>query len=114
VAFGVRNFEHLEDGLKEMRRVLKPGGKLIVLEFSQPRVRGIRQLYELYTQLVASRIGRMVSSNRDAYRYLNDSVRAFPEGKAFLEILDASGYKDTRQDRLSLGVCSLYTGTRPA
>jgi demethylmenaquinone methyltransferase/2-methoxy-6-polyprenyl-1,4-benzoquinol methylase len=113
VAFGVRNFEHLEDGLKEMLRVLKPGGKLIILEFSQPRIRGVRQLYELYTRLVACRIGRMVSSNPDAYRYLNDSVRAFPEGKTFLGILDACGYKETRQDRLSLGVCSLYTGTRP-
>ena len=114
VAFGVRNFEHLEKGLREMLRVLKPGGKLIILEFSQPRTRGVRQLYELYTQLVACRIGRIVSSNRDAYRYLNDSVRAFPEGKTFLGILDACGYKNTRQDRMSLGVCSLYSGVKPA
>jgi demethylmenaquinone methyltransferase / 2-methoxy-6-polyprenyl-1,4-benzoquinol methylase len=113
VAFGVRNFENLEKGLREMLRVLKPGGRLVILEFSQPGTPGVRQLYELYTRLVACRIGRMVSSNRDAYRYLNDSVRAFPEGKTFLEILDTCGYKNTRQDRLTMGVSSLYTGSKP-
>jgi demethylmenaquinone methyltransferase/2-methoxy-6-polyprenyl-1,4-benzoquinol methylase len=112
VAFGVRNFENLEKGLLEMGRVLKNGGKLVVLEFSQPRTPVVCQLYRLYLRLVAPRIGRMVSSNREAYRYLNDSVRAFPEGEQFIRILDGCGYVHTRLRRLSLGICSLYIGEK--
>ncbi|HXD76806.1 MAG TPA: bifunctional demethylmenaquinone methyltransferase/2-methoxy-6-polyprenyl-1,4-benzoquinol methylase UbiE [Puia sp.] len=114
VAFGVRNFENLEKGLQEMRRVLKPGGKLVVLEFSQPRTPGIRQLYLFYLRLVAPGIAKMASSNGDAYRYLNHSVQAFPEGKAFMRILEGCGYTHTRLRRLSLGICSLYVGEKPA
>ena len=112
VAFGVRNFEHLEKGIREMGRVLKPGGKLIVLEFSQPKTPGIRQVYDLYLRLVAPNIGRMISSSREAYQYLNDSVRAFPEGENFIRILDDCGYVHTRLRRLSFGICSLYIGER--
>ena len=112
VAFGVRNFENLEKGLTEMLRVLKPGGRLVVLEFSQPRLPGIRQFYDLYLRLVAPNIGKMVSSSREAYQYLNDSVKAFPEGAAFIQILDGCGYINTRLRRLSLGICSLYTGIK--
>lgn len=110
VAFGVRNFENLEKGLQEMRRVLKPGGKLVVLEFSQPRMPGIRQLYLFYLRLIAPGIAKMASSNGDAYRYLNNSVQAFPEGKEFIRILEGCGYTHTRLRRLSLGICSLYVG----
>src|SRR5579859_6705737 len=112
VAFGVRNFESLEKGLKEMLRVLKPGGRLLVLEFSQPRTPGIRQCYDLYLRLVAPNVGKMISSSREAYQYLNDSVRAFPEGAAFVRILDGCGYSNTRLRRLSLGICTLYTGQK--
>jgi demethylmenaquinone methyltransferase/2-methoxy-6-polyprenyl-1,4-benzoquinol methylase len=114
VAFGVRNFEHLERGLGEMLRVLKPGGRLVVLEFSQPRTPGVRQLYDLYLRLIAPNIGKMVSSSREAYQYLNDSVKAFPEGTAFIRILDACGYAHSRMRRLSLGICSLYIGEKIA
>jgi demethylmenaquinone methyltransferase/2-methoxy-6-polyprenyl-1,4-benzoquinol methylase len=114
VAFGVRNFEHLEQGLQEMRRVLKPGGKLVILEFSQPRAPVIRQLYLLYLRLIAPGIAGMASSNRKAYQYLNDSVQAFPEGERFIRILEGCGYVNTRLRRLSLGVCSLYTGEKVA
>jgi len=113
VAFGVRNFENLEKGLKEMLRVLKPGGQLVVLEFSQPKTPGIRQFYDLYLRLVAPNVGKMVSSNREAYKYLNDSVKAFPEGAAFVGILDGCGYTNTRMRRLSLGICTLYIGEKP-
>jgi demethylmenaquinone methyltransferase/2-methoxy-6-polyprenyl-1,4-benzoquinol methylase len=112
VAFGVRNFENLEKGLKEMLRVLKPGGRLLVLEFSRPRTPGIRQFCDLYLRLVAPNIGKMISSNREAYQYLNDSVKAFPEGNEFIRILDCCGYTGTGLRRLSLGICSLYRGEK--
>jgi demethylmenaquinone methyltransferase/2-methoxy-6-polyprenyl-1,4-benzoquinol methylase len=112
VAFGVRNFENLDEGLQEMLRVLKPGGRLVVLECSQPKTPGIRQVYDLYLRLVAPRVGRMVSSSREAYQYLNDSVRAFPEGEDFVRILDKNGYVHTGLRRLSLGICSIYIGEK--
>ena len=113
VAFGVRNFENLEKGMREMFRVLRPGGRLVVLEFSQPHTPGVRQIYDLYLRLVAPNIGKMVSSSREAYQYLNDSVKAFPEGAAFLDILSTCGYTEPRLRRLSLGICTLYIGERP-
>jgi len=112
VAFGVRNFENLEKGLREMLRVLRPGGRLVVLEFSQPHTPGVRQVYDLYLRLVAPNVGKMVSSSREAYQYLNDSVKAFPEGAAFLDILNNCGYNQARLRRLSLGICTLYIGEK--
>lgn len=113
VAFGVRNFENLEKGLREMLRVLRPGGRLVVLEFSQPHTPGVRQVYDLYLRLVAPNVGKMVSSSREAYKYLNDSVKAFPEGGAFLDILNNCGYAQAHLHRLSLGICTLYIGEKP-
>jgi demethylmenaquinone methyltransferase / 2-methoxy-6-polyprenyl-1,4-benzoquinol methylase len=112
VAFGVRNFENLENGLREMRRVLKPGGKLVVLEFSQPRIPGICQLFRAYMRLIAPRIAGIAASDREAYRYLNDSVQAFPEGEQLIRILEECGFTHTRLKRLSLGVCSVYIGEK--
>jgi demethylmenaquinone methyltransferase / 2-methoxy-6-polyprenyl-1,4-benzoquinol methylase len=112
VAFGVRNFANLEKGLSEIYRVLKPGGKLVVLEFSKPKIIGIEQLYNLYMGIIAPGIGKIFSKNRDAYQYLHDSVQKFPEGKAFTDILNKTGFKENTCKRLSLGISSIYTGTK--
>ena len=112
VAFGVRNFQHLETGLQEMKRVLKPGGKLVVLEFSKPNMPFVRSLYDLYMKIVTPRMGKLFSRNRDAYKYLDESIRKFPEGKQFIDILDKLEYKSTYFKSLSLGICSIYCGTK--
>jgi demethylmenaquinone methyltransferase/2-methoxy-6-polyprenyl-1,4-benzoquinol methylase len=112
VAFGVRNFEHLEKGLAEIKRVLKPGGKLVVLEFSQPKTAGITQLYHVYMKLVAPNVGKIFSKNRNAYKYLDESIKKFPEGKNFTLILDNLGYTNTYCKPLSLGICSIYCGEK--
>ena len=114
VAFGVRNFENLEKGLAEMLRVLKPGGKLVILEFSKPCKRGFKTLYNFYMNIIAPRAGRWVSKNKDAYQYLNQSVKAFPEGETFLHILQQVGFTHTSLKRLSLGICTIYCGRKKA
>ncbi len=110
VAFGVRNFENLEKGLGEIKRVLKPGGKLVILEFSQPQIAGVKQLYNMYMKLVARNVGKLFSKNRNAYKYLDESIKKFPEGKNFTLILDNLGYTNTYCKPLSLGICSIYCG----
>jgi demethylmenaquinone methyltransferase/2-methoxy-6-polyprenyl-1,4-benzoquinol methylase len=112
VAFGVRNFENLRKGLDEMLRVLKPGGKLVVLEFSKPTVSGFKGLYKLYMNLIAPGVGKMISKNKDAYQYLNDSVQAFPQGQDFVNILNEEGYVDTYLKKLTLGICTIYCGKK--
>ena len=112
VAFGVRNFEHLEKGLAEIKRVLKPGGKLVVLEFSQPKTAGVTQLYNVYMKFVAPNVGKIFSKNRNAYKYLDESIKKFPEGKNFTLILDNLGYTNTYCKPLSLGICSIYCGEK--
>jgi len=112
VAFGVRNFEHLEKGLQEILRVLRPGGKLVVLEFSKPKTKGIAQLYTFYMGMVAPEMGKIFSKNKDAYQYLNDSVMRFPEGDAFTGILKSIGFKETTCKRLSFGICTIYCGVK--
>lgn len=112
VAFGVRNFEHLQQGLAEMLRVLKPGGKLVVLEFSKPRRRVFRSLYNLYMNIVAPQAGKWLTKNKDAYQYLTKSVKAFPDGHEFLHILKQTGYTDTYLKTLSLGICTIYCGRK--
>lgn len=109
VAFGVRNYENLRTGLQEMLRVMKPGGKLVVLEFSKPKS-VMKGLYNLYMKTVAPAIGSLISKNRYAYQYLNKSVKAFPEGIEFLKILNETGYTSTYLKTLSLGICTIYCG----
>jgi len=112
VAFGVRNFEDLEKGLAEIKRVLKPGGKLVVLEFSRPKLFGVKSLYNLYMNVVAPGAGKFFSKNRNAYQYLHNSIKKFPEGKNFTLILDDLGYHNTYCKPLSLGICSIYCGEK--
>lgn len=113
VAFGVRNFEHLDTGIGEMFRVIKPGGRIVVLEFSRPRIFPFNLLYRLYFLTILPRIGRYISGHPEAYRYLPDTVMQFPDGDAFLAVLQKIGFQDTRGRTLTFGIASLYTGTKP-
>jgi demethylmenaquinone methyltransferase/2-methoxy-6-polyprenyl-1,4-benzoquinol methylase len=112
VAFGVRNFADLEKGLAEMHRVLTVGGKIIILEFSQPTLFWFKPFYAFYMNWVTPTIGKIFSGNKAAYAYLNESVAAFPEGKDFLSILEKAGFKNISQQKLSLGICSIYCGSK--
>lgn len=112
VAFGVRNFEHLEKGLGDMYRVLKPGGKAVILEFSKPQAFPFKQIYQFYFSWILPKIGRLVSKDNAAYTYLPESVQAFPDGKKFTAILDKLGYQNTLCKSLTLGISSIYVGTK--
>jgi demethylmenaquinone methyltransferase/2-methoxy-6-polyprenyl-1,4-benzoquinol methylase len=112
VAFGVRNFEVLGDGLADIYRVLRPNGKLIVLEFSKPTLFPVKQLYYLYSRYVLPLIGRTISRDKTAYTYLPESVAAFPEGKDFLDHMEQVGYRNLQQKRLTFGICSIYSGQK--
>ncbi|MEM6966446.1 MAG: bifunctional demethylmenaquinone methyltransferase/2-methoxy-6-polyprenyl-1,4-benzoquinol methylase UbiE [Bacteroidota bacterium] len=112
VAFGVRNFENLEKGISEINRVLKKDGKLIVLEFSKPTVFPFKQLFNFYFKYILPLIGRFTSNDKRAYSYLYESVQAFPEGDNFIKVLEKTGFKSNTCKRLSLGICSIYTGIK--
>lgn len=112
VAFGVRNFEHLEQGLKDMHRVLKSGGKVVILEFSKPRKFPFKQVYQFYFKWILPKIGRLISKDSSAYTYLPESVNEFPDGKDFLGILEKTGFKQTECKPLTLGISSIYTGIK--
>lgn len=112
VSFGVRNFEHLEQGLADMFRVLKPGGKTVILEFSKPKAFPLKQLYSFYFKWILPKIGNTISKDQAAYTYLPESVREFPDGQSFLQILKKVGFKDTKCKPLTFGISSIYTGTK--
>ncbi|MBP6302821.1 MAG: bifunctional demethylmenaquinone methyltransferase/2-methoxy-6-polyprenyl-1,4-benzoquinol methylase UbiE [Bacteroidia bacterium] len=108
VAFGVRNFEHLQKGLNEMRRVLKPGGHLIVLEFSKPSAFPVKQLYNFYFKYILPFWGNLLAKHKTAYSYLPESVMAFPEGEQFVAELKKAGYSSAENRPLSFGISSIY------
>lgn len=112
VSFGVRNFENLEKGISEIKRVLRPGGLLIVLEFSKPSGYFFKHIYNFYFRFILPVIGKLISRDTAAYRYLPDSVNAFPCGKDFTAILDKTGFKNTQCKELTFGVSSIYTGLK--
>jgi demethylmenaquinone methyltransferase/2-methoxy-6-polyprenyl-1,4-benzoquinol methylase len=112
VGFGVRNFENLEKGIRDMHRVLKPGGKMIILEFSKPRTIGIKQVYTFYFKYVTPFIGKIFSKDNAAYRYLPESVNAFPDGEDFLNILKKAGQKEAKAIPVTFGIASIYSSTK--
>ena len=112
VAFGVRNFENLEKGLSEIRRVLKPGGSLVILETSVPDKTPFRQGYRCYTRHILPRIGIIFSKDRSAYAYLSDSAAVFPYGKAFNNILDKIGFIAIENRPQTFGVATIYVATK--
>ncbi len=112
VAFGVRNFENLEKGLAEILRVLRPGGRAVVLEFSKPQAFPMKQFYSFYFKFILPKIGRFFSRDSSAYTYLPESVEAFPDGDDFISILSKLGYKNATCQLLTFGISSLYTATK--
>jgi len=112
VAFGVRNFADPLKGLSEMRRVLKRGGLIMVLEFSKPSALPFRQIYGFYFMKILPLVGRVFSKNRNAYRYLPESVRQFPDNDMFMDLLRKTGFTEVKQIKLTLGVVSIYTGIK--
>lgn len=112
VAFGVRNFENLERGLSELCRVLKPGGKVVVLEFSIPRCWLVRWVYAQYSHRLLPRIGAWLSKDRKAYNYLPDSVEEFASPERFIEMLHGVGFTDARAKSQSFGIAHIYQATK--
>ena len=112
VAFGVRNFENLHEGLSEIWRVLKPGGNLVILEFSHPSSFPIKQLYGFYSHAVLPLVGRAISRNKEAYEYLPASVDVFPSGEEFLRRMREAGFREVSSEPLTFGIASLYRGCR--
>ena len=112
VAFGVRNFSDREQGLKEILRVLKPNGTLIVLELSEPQNVIVRWFYNLYFKNVLPLIGKRVSGNSNAYRYLQQTVEKFPMPMEFMSMLKSIGYQEVKHKALSLGLCRIYQANK--
>lgn len=111
-AYGVRNFENLKPGLKEMHRVLRTGGKIAILEFSKPKKFPVKQFYAFYFRYILPSLGKMVSKDARAYTYLPESVAAFPEGAAFCGILEECGFSNAQQRPLTFGITTLYTAVK--
>jgi demethylmenaquinone methyltransferase/2-methoxy-6-polyprenyl-1,4-benzoquinol methylase len=112
VAFGVRNYENLSKGLADMYRVLKPSGKIVILEFSKPKQFPVKQGYNFYFQHILPVFGKVFSKDSRAYTYLPESVAAFPDGEAFTKLMTEIGFKTTKHRSLTFGICSIYTGIK--
>jgi demethylmenaquinone methyltransferase/2-methoxy-6-polyprenyl-1,4-benzoquinol methylase len=112
VGFGVRNYENLEKGLTEMLRVTRSGGKIVILEFSKPKSFPIKQAFGFYSRFIIPFFGKRISKDEKAYAYLPESVAAFPEGKAFTDILSKLGYKQVDATLVSGGIATIYSGIK--
>lgn len=112
VAFGVRNFEDLDKGLSEMCRVLKPGGHLVILELTTPERFPMKQLFAVYSRLVIPTLGKLFSKDNSAYKYLPQTIKAFPQGEVMRGVISRAGFGEVRFRRLTFGICTLYTATK--
>jgi demethylmenaquinone methyltransferase/2-methoxy-6-polyprenyl-1,4-benzoquinol methylase len=112
IAFGLRNFSNWQDGLVELHRILKKGGRLAILEFSAPVVPGFKQIFNLYFTQVLPRIGGAVSGSRGAYEYLPDSVQRFPDQKGLAKMMEETGFSGVEYKNLTGGIAALHTGTK--
>ncbi len=112
VSFGVRNFQNLEKGISDINRVLKPNGRLVILEFSKPKHKISSKFYNLYNGIVAPKMVSIFSKNKDAYEYLNNSINAFPERNDLVAILEKNGFKNCFYKELSLGICCIYVADK--
>ena len=111
-AFGIRNFEHLDKGLSEMYRVLKPGGHLSIVELTAPVSFPMRQLFKVYSHTILPIYGSMLSKDGSAYHYLTASIEAFPQGEQMMEIFKKAGFTETQFKRLTFGICTMYFATK--
>ncbi len=112
IAFGLRNFSNWQDGLRELHRVLKSGGKLVILEFSTPVVPGFRQAFQFYFSTILPRIGGAVSGSRGAYEYLPNSVSKFPDQKNLVAMMRETGFSDVEYKNLTGGIAAIHSGTK--
>lgn len=112
VAYGVRNFEHLDRGYAEMFRVLRPGGTICVIELSTPRSALVKPFYRLYTRTLIPAAGRLISKDTRAYSYLPESIAAVPQGQRMLALMEEAGFSNCRCRSLTFGTCSIYTATK--
>lgn len=112
VAFGIRNFEDLDEGLAEMHRVLQSGGHLVILELTTPDRFPMKQLYHIYSKIVIPTLGKLFSKDNSAYTYLPQSIKAFPQGEIMKDIIQKAGFKEVAFKRLTLGICTLYMATK--
>jgi ubiquinone/menaquinone biosynthesis methyltransferases len=110
ISFGIRNVVRIPDALKEAHRVLRPGGRLMVLEFSQIPNEGLQKLYDLYSFNVIPRMGQAVAGDRDSYQYLVESIRKFPDQEAFAGMIRAAGFQQVKYRNLSMGIAALHSG----
>lgn len=112
VAFGIRNFDGLDQGLKEMCRVLKPGGHLVILELTTPDRFPMKQLFAVYSKAVIPLLGKLISKDHSAYTYLPESIQAFPQGEVMQEVIRRAGFSQVNFKRLTFGICTLYVATK--
>ena len=112
VAFGIRNFENLDKGLKEMYRVLNSDGHLVILELSEPEQFPMKQLYSIYSKVVIPTLGKLLSKDNSAYSYLPKSIKAFPQGEVMRRIIEKAGFKKVEFKRLTFGICTLYLASK--
>lgn len=113
VAFGVRNFENISKGISEMFRVLKPGGKMVIIELSRPENFPLKQLFNMYSSIVLPTAGRLFSKDNRAYEYLPASIQVVPQGKKMVRIIEETGFEQSSCTNFTFGVCTMYTGRKP-